>query len=104
MNTVASLGQQALAQQLHVPAISSSIAVRSIPDPVATGFDRQRLRLMYADYPLAPADSFADFSLKMGAGRRLASLVASPGALQHRRLYPFEPLPWGTLTRSWNGR
>ena len=95
MNTVASLGQQALAQQLRsgdlvIHCGAFRYRIQSQLDLIANG-----LRLMYADYPLAPADSFADFSLKMEPGAGLHRWWRPQVRFSTDGFYPFEPLPLG---------
>ncbi|MDN3919517.1 HprK-related kinase A [Roseateles violae] len=55
----------------------------------------QGLALLYADYPLAEPDEFADFSLKMEEGAGLHRWWRRQVRFSSDGVYPFEPLPQG---------
>lgn len=54
---------------------------------------REGLQLLYADYPLAAPDDFADFALKIEEGAGLHRWWRRQVRFSSDGFYPFEPLP-----------
>ena len=52
------------------------------------------LRTLYADYPLAEAGDFADFTLNLECGKGLRRWFRPQVRFQWEGIYPFEPLPY----------
>lgn len=90
---VSDLTYPALAQSLEHGGINLRIgfcvvSIRSSFPSVAQG-----IHLLYADYPLEPAQGFADFHISVEPPRNLRRWFAPQAIFRFDRFLPFKPLP-----------